>query len=129
MKAITGFFKKTAKKSSKLFSFGSLRGRRALNAYESQDYEAMVKTLADMTATQFINEVKFNDEAGLLHKCAVDDNIDAMAALTALPYLSEVVDSPNESGWSPLHCACIISNRTHLDLIKLLVDNGASLTK
>ena len=51
MKAISGFFKKTAKKSSKLFSFGSLRGRRALNAYDSQDYEAMVRTLSDMTAT------------------------------------------------------------------------------
>ena len=129
MKALSNLFKSASKTSSKLFSFGSLRGKRALNAYESQDYDAMVKTLADMTATQFTNEVKFNEEAGLLHKCAIDDNIDAMAALTALPYFSEVVDAPNDSGWSPLHCACIISNRTHLDLIKLLVENGASLTK
>ena len=129
MKAVTNLFKSASKTSSKLFSFGSLRGRRALNAYEGKDYEAMVQTLVDMTPAQFINEVKFNDEAGLLHKCAIDDNIDAVAALTALPYFSQIVDAPNESGWSPLHCACIISNRTHLDLIKILVENGANLTK
>lgn len=80
-----------------------------------------------MSATQFINEIKYND-AGLLHKCAFDDNIDAVVALSALPYFSEVVDHMVD-GWTPLHAACAVSNRTHLDMIKLLVDNGADITK
>ena len=82
-----------------------------------------------MNSKQFLNEIKYSDEVGLLHKCAMEDNFDAMSALSALPYFAEIVDENNASGWSPLHCACIISNRTHLDLIKLLVANGANLSK
>ncbi len=36
----------------------SLRGKRAFNAYESQDYESMVRLCAEMSPAQFINEVR-----------------------------------------------------------------------
>jgi len=58
------------------------------------------------------------------------DNYDALAALTALPYFSEVInDNDNEAGWTPLLSASAKSNKSDLRLIKLMVENGADLLK
>ena len=76
-----------------------------------------------------MSEVK-EDEINLLHHCAAQDNLDAISALSALPFFSEVVnDDNNEQGWTPLLTACAQSNKTDLRLIKLLVENGADLMK
>ena len=129
MKAVSNFFKSVSKSSSKIMGGASLRGRRAFNAYDSQDYEAMVHVLATMTPAQFLREVQQRD-VGLLHRCALDHNIDAISALSALPYFSDIVnDDGNEKGWTPMLCACIMSNVSDLAVIKLLVENGASLTQ
>ena len=129
MKAVSSFFKKVATSASKLTGGASLRGKRAFNAYHSQDYEAMVRLCAQMSPAQFIKEVK-EDEINIMHHCAVHDNFDALAALCALPYFKEVVnDDSNESGWTPLLTACAQSNKSDLRFIKLLVENGANLLK
>lgn len=72
-------------------SGNSLKGKRAFNAFDAGDYEAMVHLCSTMTPGQFINEVR-SDDINILHHCAIKDNYDAMAALTALPYFSEVVN-------------------------------------
>lgn len=129
MKAVTSFFKSVASSAAKMSGGPSLRGRRAFNAFHSGDYEAMVHLLANMSPQQFINEVK-EDDINLLHHCAVKDNYDALAALCALPYFAEVInDNSNEAGWTPLLTACAQSNKSDLRLIKLMVDNGATLLK
>ena len=83
-----------------------MRGKRAFNAYHSQDYDAMVQLCAGMQPKQFINEVR-EDNINILHHCAVHDNYDALAALSALPYFAEVInDDQNEEGWTPLLSGC-----------------------
>ena len=129
MNAFNNFFKGLAGKASKLTGGGSLKGRRVFNAYHSGDYEAMTQLCASMSAKQFINEVK-EDDINILHHCAINDNYDAMAALCALPYFSEVVnDNSNADGWTPILSASASSNATDLRLIKLMVDNGADINK
>ena len=129
MKAINSFFKDVATKASKLSGGSSLRGRRAFNAYHSQNYDEMARLCATMKPAQFINEVK-EDDINLLHHVATHDNFDALAALCALPYFQEVVnDDTNEAGWTPLLTASAKSAKSDLRLIKLLVENGASLHK
>jgi len=50
MKAVTGFFKNVASKASGVVNgAGSLKGRRAFNAFHSGDYEGMVRLCATMT--------------------------------------------------------------------------------
>ena len=106
MKAVGDFFKGIASNAQKLTGGASLRGKRAFNAYSSQDYDAMVHLCAGMQPKQFINEVR-QDDINILHHCAVQDNYDALAALAALPYFSEVInDDQNEDGWTPLLTAC-----------------------
>jgi ankyrin repeat protein len=74
-----------------------------------------------------LNDVK-EDDINLLHHCAAQDNLDALLALVALPYFSEVInDDSNEAGWTPLLTAVAQSNKSDLRLIKLLVENGADL--
>ena len=51
MKAVSSFFKSMASSASKITGGASLRGRRAFNAYHSQDYDAMVRLCATMTPT------------------------------------------------------------------------------
>ena len=51
MKSVTSFFKTVAQGASRLTSGASLRGKRAFNAYEAQDYDAMVELCAQMTPT------------------------------------------------------------------------------
>mmetsp|Transcript_26211 Transcript_26211/g.30627 ORF Transcript_26211/g.30627 Transcript_26211/m.30627 type:complete len:276 (+) Transcript_26211:63-890(+) len=129
MKAIGDFFRNMATGATKMTGGASLRGKRAFNAYHSQDYDAMVNLCATMKPKQFINEVK-SDNINILHHCAVEDNYDALAALAALPYFAEVInDNSNEAGWTPLLTACAQSNKTDLRLIKLMVENGADLLK
>ena len=48
MKTVSSFFKKIASGTSKLTGGSSLKSKRAFNAFESQDYEAMVHLLATM---------------------------------------------------------------------------------
>ena len=48
MKAVGSFFKKIASASSRLTGGASLRGKRAFNAYHSEDYDAMVHLCATM---------------------------------------------------------------------------------
>ena len=84
----------------------SIRGRRAFNAYHSKEYDALVRLCASMSPQQFIKEVR-EDDINILHHCCVHDNVDAMSALTALPFYSEVInDDQNEAGWTPLLTAC-----------------------
>lgn len=58
MKAVGDFFKGIASNAQKLTGGASLRGKRAFNAYSSQDYDAMVHLCAGMQPKQFINEVR-----------------------------------------------------------------------
>ena len=69
MKRLSSLFKSVASSASKLTGGASLRGKRAFNAYHSEDYDSMVKLCASMNAKQFINEVREND-MNILHHCA-----------------------------------------------------------
>ena len=91
MKAVGSFFKNLATGATRLTGGASLRGKRAFNAYHSEDYDAMVRLCADMKPKQFINEVR-EDNMNILHHCAVRDNYDALAALCILPYFGEVIN-------------------------------------
>ena len=49
MKSIASFFKQVASGASKITGGSSLRGKRAFNAYRSEDYEAMVRLCSEMS--------------------------------------------------------------------------------
>ena len=49
MKAISAFFKKVASGASMMPGGSSLKGKRAFNAYHSQDYEALARLCSTMS--------------------------------------------------------------------------------
>lgn len=120
MKSVTNFLKGLTRGGG-----GSIRTQRVYNAYANKEYDQMLEVLAPMTSQQFISEVN-KDGVSLVHQVAMEDNYDAMATLSKLPYFAEVVnDASNEDGWTPLLMACSRSNESDLQTIKLMVSHGA----
>jgi len=68
-------------KSSKLFK-----------AYESKDTEAMRKHLKGLTGSQF-KETRDASEHTLLHKAAVEGNVEVVNLLSEQEYFGEIVNS------------------------------------
>ena len=120
MKAITSFFKN--------FRPNISNAERAFIAYQNKEYPEMINVLKDMSATDFINDVR-QDDINILHHCVMEDNFDAMNSLSALPYIRQVInDNSNEDGWTPLLSACARQEIvTNMDMVKLLVEHGADL--
>ena len=120
MKAIASLFKKFRPQIS--------NAERAFIAYHNKDYPEMIKVLKDISGDDFINDVK-KDDINILHHCVMEDNYDAMASLTTLPYFNQVInDNSNEDGWTPLLSACARQEIvTNMDMVKLLVSHGADL--
>ena len=98
MKALTSLF-------SKFRPIGAT-GDRAFLAYKAGDYIAMAQLLENMSAEEFIRDVR-KDDINIMHHCTIENNYEALGMLTALPYFSQVVnDNSNEAGWTPLLTAC-----------------------
>ena len=118
MKAITSLFRFLRPQIS--------NSERAFIAYHNKEYPEMINALKDISAVDFINDVK-QDDINILHHCVMEDNYDAMASLTTLPYFREVInDNSNEDGWTPLLSACAKQEIvTNMDMVKLLVSHGA----
>ena len=88
----------------------------------------MVNLLKDMKADEFVKDVT-QDDINIMHHCVMEDNLDAMSALTTLPYIRQVInDNSNEAGWTPILSACaretVVAN---MGMVKILVENGANL--
>ena len=120
MKAIASFFRNLGPRIS--------NAERAFIAYHNKEYPEMTNVLKDMSVADFINDVK-QDDINILHHCVMEDNYDAMAFLTTLPYIRDVInDNSNEDGWTPLLSACARQEIvTNMDMVKLLVEHGADL--
>lgn len=50
-------------------------------AYEAKEYEKVVSIASQMTAQEFLSECREHDLT-LIHRIALDDNIEAMMALS-----------------------------------------------
>ena len=81
-----------------------------------------------MSPEEFIKDVR-EDDINIMHHCIVENKYEALGMLTAVPYFRQVVnDNGNEAGWTPLLTACANeTGKANLDIVKLLVYNGADL--
>ena len=88
----------------------------------------MVSQLKNIDPDSFISEVR-EDDINLVHHCTISGNLEALKALSTLPYFGYVInDDSNEAGWTPLLSACAAQeSRTDMRMVKLLVENGADL--
>jgi ankyrin repeat protein len=116
MKSLFGLVKKaSSRRSTKLFKL-----------YEAKDYAKMVEAAETMKPAQFLRETV--EDFTLVHRCVLDDNVEALQHLARLPYIHEVVNNQsNEQGWTPLLFAARSSNKTDLQAFDLLVQCGADL--
>ena len=73
MKAVSSFFQNLKPRIS--------NAERAFIAYANKEYNEMFNVLKDISATDFIKDVT-KDEINIMHHCVMEDNLDAMGALT-----------------------------------------------
>ena len=71
-----------------------MKSKRIFNAYEAGEYTEMQKMLAQLTPTQYMQQVRL-DELTLLHHVAYSGNIEAFNAIAELPYFKDIVDESN----------------------------------
>ena len=58
------------------------------------EYAEMQKMLSQLTASQYLQQVRM-DELTLLHHVAYSGNLEALNAISELPYFKEIIDESN----------------------------------